>query len=321
MTLVTPTTGAPTTTTYDANGNMTEQNAGRTPTTFTWDGENRLIVRADPTNGILTSTYDANSRRAQLATPSATTIYVRDGQNVLLETNALGITQAHYTDWPGVWGGLVSQSRLGASSFYGFDLSSNTRLLTNISAAEVATYLTDAFGVELSVTGSVTNFLRFGAQDGYWRDVPSAYAAGRRVLLALLGRWASRDMLGQTAGVNVYEYVDSGPVSQTDASGQGCLYCGPGGQQAVGWRCANRVGGCCLCCQNIDGNCYPASPATAATDCPPSSSCGETPWYTDYIRALGTGLRLSGGRTRQPVLHKLLRKHHICTACHIRLAA
>jgi RHS repeat-associated protein len=65
----------------------------------------------------------------------------------------------------------------------------------------------------------VTNFLRFGGQDGYWRDVPSAYAAGRRVLLALLGRWPSRDMQGQTAGMNVYEYVDNSPVNQTDPLG------------------------------------------------------------------------------------------------------
>jgi RHS repeat-associated protein len=209
---------------------MTEQNAGGSLTTFTWDGENRLIVRADPVNGTLTNTYDANSKRVQLVAPSETTLYVRDGQNVMLETNAAGVTQAHYTDWPGVWGGLVSQNRSAASSFYGFDLSANTRLLTNISAAEVAAYLTDAFGVELSSTGSVANFLRFGGQDQYWRDVPNAYATLMRVLLALFGRWPSRDPRGPAAGLNPYEYVGNNPVGWIDPAGadkQSGLSCGP----------------------------------------------------------------------------------------------
>jgi hypothetical protein len=164
-------------------------------------------------NGILTSTYNANNSRIQLVTPSAATLYVPDAQNVLLETNAAGVTQAHYTDRPGILGGLTSQNRSGASSFYGFDLSANTRLLTGPTGAQLATYLSDAFGLELSATGGVVNFLRFGGQGGYWRDVPNEMLAGARRLSALLGEWLSRAAAeDQDEGERPYAYAQSNPV-------------------------------------------------------------------------------------------------------------
>jgi hypothetical protein len=84
-----------------------------------------------------------------IRTPAATTLLIRDGQNVLQETDGTGATQAEYTNAPGMWGGLTSQRRDGESTYYGFDMSSNTRDLTDYSAAEVAAYLYDAFGVRL----------------------------------------------------------------------------------------------------------------------------------------------------------------------------
>ena len=169
MTSISPPTADPTTITFDPNGNTLGENAGGSLTTYTWDGESRLISRADPTNGILTSTYFATGERSQLVTPAATTLFVRDGRNILIESNTSGITQAHYTDNPGTWGGLTSQRRSGISSFYGFDLSSNSRLLTSATATQLATYLTDAFGLEKSITGSTANPFIFDGQDGLYR--------------------------------------------------------------------------------------------------------------------------------------------------------
>jgi len=58
-----------------------------------------------------------------------------DGQNVLVDADGSGITQAHYTDNPGSWGGVVSQRRGGVSSFYVFDPSRNTRALMDVRGA------------------------------------------------------------------------------------------------------------------------------------------------------------------------------------------
>ncbi len=37
--------------------------------------------------------------------------FIRDGENVLIETDADLVTQAHYTDFLGMWDGLSSKRR------------------------------------------------------------------------------------------------------------------------------------------------------------------------------------------------------------------
>ena len=143
-----------------------------------------------------------------------------DGQNVLLETNQTGITQAHYTDSPGQWGGLTSRRAGSSSSFYGFDLTSSARMLTDITATDIADYLYDAFGHELVTGGSVVNPYRFVAQYGYYRDAASRLYVRARHLDIDKGRWTSRDPLGFDAGDwNLYRCVDNNPVIWTDSSG------------------------------------------------------------------------------------------------------
>ncbi len=48
---------------------------------------------------------------------------------VLIETDANLVTQSHYTDSPGEWGGLASERRGNTNSFYGFDQQLNSRIL------------------------------------------------------------------------------------------------------------------------------------------------------------------------------------------------
>jgi RHS repeat-associated protein len=229
MTLITPASGSPTTLSYDSNGNLTLENLGGALTTYTWDSENRLITRSDPTNGIQTSTYDANGLRSKLITSSSTTYFVRDEKNVLQEAGSNLVTVAQYTDNPGNWGGLTSMRRSGASSFYGFDLSSNTRLLTNTTGTELAAYLYDAFGIELSSTGSTTNFLRYAGEVGYWRDLADWIYVRARVLDTVKGRWDSRDLQGFGGGDwNLYRYVDNRPVQTLDPTGLAACILGLG---------------------------------------------------------------------------------------------
>jgi uncharacterized protein RhaS with RHS repeats len=112
MTMIIPPSAAlPTTLSYDGNGNLTVEQTGAALTTHTWDGENRQLTYASPGTGTETSTYAAGGLRQRKVTPASTTNFIWDQQNVLLETNASNVTQAHCTDFPGVWGGLTSQRR------------------------------------------------------------------------------------------------------------------------------------------------------------------------------------------------------------------
>jgi YD repeat-containing protein len=154
LTLIQPPTGAPTTVSYDSNGNQVLENAGGALTTYTWDGENRL-VGVSSASGLETHTYDAEGLRRFLTTADGLTRFVWDEQNVVCETAVapLGsLTTTLYTDFPGYWGGLVSMNvpatKGGVSHFYGFDGQQNARLLTDGSASVTDTYVYTAFGVE-----------------------------------------------------------------------------------------------------------------------------------------------------------------------------
>ena len=174
-----------------------------------------------------TNTYSADGKRQSTATGASTIGFVWDNQNILLELGAALATLAHFTDWPGFWGGLVSQRRSGRSLFYGFDLSANTRLLTDANVATRAVELYDAFGVPLLSTSvrvagiappdqllgmapgfglsravPVVNPFGFAGQVGCYTDTSGLTTMGYRVFLAMLAQWLSRDPIWPDDGYN-----------------------------------------------------------------------------------------------------------------------
>ncbi len=122
---------------------------------------------------------------------------------MLIETDGNLVTQAHYTDFPGVWGGLASEQRGGVSSFYGFDQQANTRILVSPAGAVTDGYLYKAFVEELAVSGATVNSLRFGGKVGYWRDEAERLYVRARHLRTDMGRWMSRDPLGFDGGIGI----------------------------------------------------------------------------------------------------------------------
>jgi RHS repeat-associated protein len=84
----------------------------------------------------------------------------------------------------------------------------------------LAAYLYDAFGIELSSSGSTTNSLRFGGEVGYWRDLADVMYVRARFLDAIKGRWDSRDPIGFDGGDwNLYRHVGNAPMIKLDPSG------------------------------------------------------------------------------------------------------
>jgi RHS repeat-associated protein len=220
LTLIQPPTGQPTTMSWDANGNLAVENAGGGLTTHTWDDENRLIGIAYPDGKLHTYAYAVNGLRQRKETEQGTAIFVWDGQTVLLETGADLVTQVHYTDSPGYWGGLVSQRRSGATSFYGFDLQTSTRVLVSSAEQTTDAYDLKAFGEELAATGATTNTLRYAGQFGYYRDSDERLYVRARHLEVTRGRWSSRDPYGWVLDEpNAYAYVRNAPSRWADPTG------------------------------------------------------------------------------------------------------
>jgi len=216
LVLLTPASGQATSSSYDANGNLTVENVGGSLTSYSWDYENRLIGVAYPTGQPQTFGYAANGQRTQVINAGSTLAHdLWDGDNLLLSTNTSLVTQVHYTDNPGYWGGLVSQNQSGVTSFYGFDGPGNTRILVSSAGSVLATYLYEAFGLEI-VTPSASNVYWFGGQYGYQRDVANRYYVRARHLETANGRWVSKTPDAfNAAGWSLYIYRWNDPLGRS----------------------------------------------------------------------------------------------------------
>ncbi len=132
---------------------------------------------------------------------------------------------AHYTDFPGAWGGLTSQRRGGASGYFGFDSQASTRILVSEAGVVTDRYAFTGFGEEIAASGSTPNPYRYGGAFGYRRQQAGWSYVRARVLESADGRWISRDPIGFLGGDwNLYGYVGNQPVRFVDPSGHFRIY-------------------------------------------------------------------------------------------------
>jgi RHS repeat-associated protein len=243
-----------TTYTYDSAGNLhvVEQPTGQRTTT-TWDDQNRQTRVLLPAGGIVTSAYRFDGLRHEKAEPQSVTKYIWDFQNYLAETDQQDDIQAIYTNEPQPYGNLISQYHKGpmiwVPTYYKFDALGSVRALTDEGGNATDTYLHDAWGNGLAVSGSTVNPFRWVGQVGYyWDERTGTFYIRARVYEPESGRWMSQDPLlypmrnrlvgfqyGHVRGnldlngeirrllhkedSNLYEYVHGSPTAMTDASG------------------------------------------------------------------------------------------------------
>lgn len=139
------------------------------------------------------------------------------------ETDASGAVTARYTQEPRLYGGLISQDRSGASSYYHYDPVGTTRALTSSSQATTDIAVYTAFGEKAASVGSTVNQFGFVGALGYFANpVTNDMYVRERIYRPVLGRWASRDRLHPIDGVNGLAYVRNQPTRLVDPSGLIC---------------------------------------------------------------------------------------------------
>ena len=123
------------------------------------------------------------------------------------------------------WGanGLISKRELNtqanswSSVWYHFGAQGETRQVTNSSGAVVGNYSYDAYG-RGNVDSQAMPF-GYGGQVGYYTSGNGLILCGARWYDANQGRWLTRDPIGYSGGLNLYEYCGNNPVMGIDPSG------------------------------------------------------------------------------------------------------
>jgi RHS repeat-associated protein len=215
---------------YDATGNLltkTWLNSGTAyrRETYGWDAENQL------------KSWDDRTLPANTVTGSATWLYDGLGRRVKEHT----VVGAAVTDRNTVWDGLEmvqwqnldgtvqrnlyaggEQTRAGAlttSLVYTTDHLGSVRGWYNPADGTSGSADFAAYGTR-TITANTTGIVPARSFTGHYQHEASGLTlAPYRAYDAELGRWLSRDPIGEEGGINLYGYVGNRPISAVDPLG------------------------------------------------------------------------------------------------------
>ena len=262
---------------YDPDGNLTNDGTFA----YTWDAENRLSAVYSNETVVLQNAYDYMSRRVSKTTPTTTSEFIYDGWNLIRETQVSGLTSQVSSF---VWGLDLSGTLQGAGGIGGllsilnsgsclltpvFDANGNVTDMVDTNGSVVAHYEYDPYGNEISRQGAEAQSNPYRFSTKYTDDETGLLYYGFRFYSAELGRWISRDPLGEIhlgrsdwvkTLVPLYCFNANEPISKTDLLGlainivyrcqQHCVrWSAPmwqnGGYSSL-WDCANALTGSSL---------------------------------------------------------------------------
>jgi RHS repeat-associated protein len=231
---------------HDANGNLTQDQDGRT---LVWDAWNRLAAIQSGGTPLVSYAYDALSRRVSETRSGVTTslYYSADGQ--MLEEQVGGAMAARYVWSPLEADVLVLRQVPEAEGFLAAasarqwalqDANGNVTGLTGDLGAVQERYSYTAYGQAAVWDGSwngrtSSNFDWRYYHQGLRRETVAEYDhAWFRVYSPSLMRFVSQDPIGFAGGdPNLYRAYGNDPATYTDPSGlQSRDYYGPGGTKS-----------------------------------------------------------------------------------------
>ena len=197
---------------YDANGNTLSDGIR----SYTWDAKNRLTT-VTKGNSTWKWDYDYQDRRVREYQNNALTkIFIWSGSQLIQERNASNvITRTHYS------GGFSDGPTPASGTKYQVltDHLGNIREVLTAAGAVAARYdYTPYQGAVEIGTGTVQpTFLTIG---NYYHHVGSGLdLALYRAYDPALGRWPSRDPIGEEGGLNLYGFVGNDAANGLDILG------------------------------------------------------------------------------------------------------
>jgi len=192
---------------YDANGNLTNDGNGKT---YTYDAMNRMVSVTQGSN-VTSWAYDGMGRRVQEklnGTVVKQWVWCTGAQPCEERDASNNVTKRFYGQ-----GEQIS----GTNYYYTRDNEGSIREMTNASGALIARYDYDPYGRRTLVSG--TDLADFGFTGFYYHQASGLNFTVTRAYDANLGRWLSRDTIGEKGGLNLYDYVRNNPDNFFDPMG------------------------------------------------------------------------------------------------------
>ena len=198
--------------TYDANGSLTNDGNSRT---FEWDAANRLTaVNYTGTTKRTEFSYDGLSRMSKVvektgANINSTRKFVWCGNERCEYRNANDAVTLR----------LYPQGQQSATTLYYYtrDHLGSVRELLNNTGSVVGRYDYDPYGRSTTVINNTLPDLNFTGS--YRHSNSNLDFATYRAYDPNLGRWLSRDPIGETGSVNLYAYTFNNPTGFVDPLG------------------------------------------------------------------------------------------------------
>jgi RHS repeat-associated protein len=214
---------------YDQNGNTVQEQKPSYTRYYAWDGRDMMTGVKSTEAGWTDNEirYDGLASRASLLDSTGFTYYTWDGINVIQEKDAAGdITQRQVHGYaPIVSVGDIALVDKAAGSAYVpvADQVGTIWDLADSSAGKANSYAYDAFGVDRSVSESVTNRCRFGTKRLDSGSDLCHFVA--RQYAPIVGMFSSRDRTGRGGGRG-YALVRARVLRWTDPTGR-CIVLPP----------------------------------------------------------------------------------------------
>lgn len=215
---------------YDADGNLlTGTTAEGYVFTAQYDAENRMTsLEYNDSAGVVHRTEYAYSGDDLVAeqqvyengTLVETLRIVRDGMLALQDRDGNNAITREYTwglNLGGGIGGLLNLAQNGQNYAYLYDGKGNVGAVLDETQAVVAAYRYDPFGKLLAQSGTFAQPFRFSTKRFDPFTGLSYY--GYRFYSPDMGRWTTRDPLGESGGINLYAFVENNPLNWRDPWG------------------------------------------------------------------------------------------------------
>lgn len=198
---------------------------------FGYDSTLRLSSASDLGGQRAVFSYDAFGRRAKRESASGTSAFFYDGLALVREvrSDGDGIVGVDEYCWgrdesgtlggAGGVGGLVCIVHDGAAYVPLYDALGNITAYVDSTGDVVARYSYGAFGNVVSSAGAQASEFRFGFSTKYMDDATGLLLYEYRCYSPALGRWMTRDPLGEDGGENLYAFCGNDPVGKYDALG------------------------------------------------------------------------------------------------------